>query len=274
MHELRSGRHRLPAKRRAGRLALAVGLCVCAGQLLAGPALAEAAPVSTTTVAAAQAAASVTPHVTIKPNTARLPWGNTLVLTATITDPSTRKAVWGGTVQFQVWKGGKWVSTGTRPVYSTGKSILSIKPYESRMYRAVYSGRGSYKGTVTGRTSVAVIASRAKVLAEARKHIGKPYKFGAVGPSAFDCSGFTKYVYKKAAGRVLPHKANDQQRSGTGVAKNKALPGDLIVIRSGSYGTHVGIYAGGGYMYDSPRAGVRVGKHKIWSSNYVVRRLA
>jgi cell wall-associated NlpC family hydrolase len=46
------------------------------------------------------------------------------------------------------------------------------------------------------------------------------------------------------------------------------------VIRSGSYGTHVGIYAGGGYMYDAPRPGVRVGKHKIWSTNYVVRRLA
>jgi cell wall-associated NlpC family hydrolase len=239
---------------------------------MAGPALAEAAPATTTTATTA-AAASTTPHVTIKPNTARLPWGNTLVLTATITDPGTGKPVWGGTVQFQVWRG-KWVSTGTRPVYSTGKSILSIKPYESRMYRAVYSGRGPYKGTVTGRTQVSVVASRAKVLAEARKHLGKPYRFAAVGPSAFDCSGFTKYVYRVAAGRVLPHKANDQQRSGAGVAKNRVLPGDLIVIRSGSYGTHVGIYAGGGYMYDAPRPGVRVGKHKIWSTNYVVRRLA
>ena len=26
-------------------------------------------------------------------------------------------------------------------------------------------------------------------------------------------------------------------------------------------------------MYDSPHTGARVGKHKIWSSNYVVRRL-
>ncbi len=271
MHELRSGRHRLPANRRAGRLAIAVGLCLCAGQLMAGPALADAA--APTTTATAPAAASVTPYVTIKPNTTRLPWGSTLTLTATVQDPATRQGVWGGTVQFQVWKG-KWVSTGTRPVYSTGKAILSIKPYDSRLYRAVYSGRGPYKGTATGRAKVSVVASRAKVIAEARKHIGKAYKFGAVGPSTFDCSGFTKYVYRVATGRVLPHKANDQQRSGTGVAKNKVLPGDLIVIRSGSYGTHVGVYAGGGYMYDAPRAGVRVGKHKIWSSNYVVRRLA
>ncbi|BCB88361.1 C40 family peptidase [Phytohabitans suffuscus] len=272
VHELRSGRHRLPASRRAGRLALAVGLCVCAGQLMAGPAVAGTAPAQSTT-ANAPAATPVTPQVGIKPNTTRLPWGSTLMLTATITDPATRQPVWGGTVQFQVWKG-RWVSTGTRPVYSTGKAILSIKPYEARLYRAVYSGRGPYAGTASGRTQVSVVASRAKVLAEARKHLGKPYRFAAAGPSAFDCSGYTKYVYRVATGRVLPHKANDQQRSGTGVAKNKALPGDLIVIRSGSYGTHVGIYAGGGYMYDSPRPGVRVGKHKIWSSNYVVRRLA
>ena len=273
MHELRSGRHRLPKKRRTGHLALAVGLCVCAGQLMAGPAFAEAAPATITTAAEQAAAASVTPRVTIQANTTSLPQGNTLMLTATITDPKTGKGVWGGTVQFQVWKG-TWVSTGTRPVYSTGKAILSIKPYESRMFRAVYSGRDTYKGVTTGSIKVTVVAGRAKVLAEARKHLGKPYKFGAVGPSAFDCSGFTKYVYRVAAGRVLPHKANDQQRSGTGVAKNKALPGDLIVIRSGSYGTHVGVYAGGGYMYDAPRPGVRVGKHKIWSTNYVVRRLA
>jgi hypothetical protein len=189
------------------------------------------------------------------------------MLTATMTDPSTGNGVGGGTVQFQVWKG-TWVSTGTRPVYSSGKAILSIRPSVARMYRAVYNGRGPYKGVTTRSVKVSVVASRATVLAEARKH------HGAAGPSAFDCSGFTKYVYRVATGAVLPHKANDQQRSGTGLARSQMRPGDLIVIRSGSHGTHAGIYAGGGYMYDAPRPGVRVGKHKIWSANYVVRRLA
>jgi cell wall-associated NlpC family hydrolase len=81
------------------------------------------------------------------------------------------------------------------------------------------------------------------------------------------------YVYRKAAGRKLPHKANSQQKYGTGVAKSKKQIGDLIVIRSGSYGTHAGIYAGNGTFWVAPRTGKTVRQQKIWSSNYVVRRL-
>jgi peptidoglycan DL-endopeptidase CwlO len=73
--------------------------------------------------------------------------------------------------------------------------------------------------------------------------------------------------------RKLPHKANAQQRYGKRIPRSQARPGDLIFFRSGSYAYHVAIYAGNGYMYDAPRPGKRVGKHKIWSRNYVVRRL-
>jgi cell wall-associated NlpC family hydrolase len=116
-------------------------------------------------------------------------------------------------------------------------------------------------------------APSARVLTEAAKHKGKRYKYGASGPNRFDCSGYTKYVYKKAVGKSLPHKANKQQRYGKAVSKSKARPGDLIVIRSGSYGTHAGIYAGGGKMWAAPRTGKTVTKQKIWARNYVVRRL-
>jgi len=112
-----------------------------------------------------------------------------------------------------------------------------------------------------------------KVLAEAKSHTGALYKFAAAGPKRFDCSGFTMYVYKKAAGKSLPHKANSQQHYGKAVSQGAKQVGDLIVFRSGSYGYHAGIYAGGGYWYDSPHSGARVGKHKMYGSNYVVRRL-
>jgi cell wall-associated NlpC family hydrolase len=125
--------------------------------------------------------------------------------------------------------------------------------------------------------SVKAAAAKAvgtRVVTEAAKHKGKRYLYGAVGPKRFDCSGYTLYVYKKTTGRKLPHKANLQQRYGKAVSKANAKPGDLIVIRSGSRGTHAGIYAGGGKMWSSPRSGKTVSKQKIWSNNYVVRRLA
>ncbi|WP_328463446.1 C40 family peptidase [Actinoplanes sp. NBC_00393] len=116
-------------------------------------------------------------------------------------------------------------------------------------------------------------AAANRVMNEAAKHKGKKYKFGAAGPKRFDCSGYTMYVYKKAAGKKLPHKAHLQQRYGKAVAKSSARPGDLIVIRKGTKGTHAGIYAGGGKMWAAPRTGKTVTKQKIWSKNYVVRRL-
>jgi cell wall-associated NlpC family hydrolase len=128
------------------------------------------------------------------------------------------------------------------------------------------------RATVTVTTATAKAAGT-RVVTEAARHKGKKYKFGAAGPKRFDCSGFTLYVYKKAAGKKLPHKANLQQRYGKAVAKSKKRPGDLIIIRTGSRGTHAGIYAGGGKMWSAPRTGKTVSKQKIWSTNYVVRRL-
>ncbi|GIE85722.1 C40 family peptidase [Actinoplanes regularis] len=119
-----------------------------------------------------------------------------------------------------------------------------------------------------------VRSAGARILAEAARHKGKPYRYGAVGPNRFDCSGFTLYVFKKTTGRKLPHKADLQQKYGKAISKAAAQPGDLIIIRKGSHGTHAAIYAGNGYMWSAPRTGKPVTKQKIWSSNYVVRRLA
>ena len=128
--------------------------------------------------------------------------------------------------------------------------------------------------TVSSSVDIPASAIGNSVISIASRYIGVPYVSGGSSPSGMDCSGFTKYVYKKAAGKSLPHKANSQQRYGKAVSKSNKKIGDLIVFRSGSYGSHVGIYAGSGYMYDSPHTGARVGKHKIYGSNYVVRRIA
>ncbi|BCY06615.1 C40 family peptidase [Actinoplanes sp. L3-i22] len=250
--------------------ALSLGFCLCAGQLMASsPASAATTPTAQTATTAAESAA-VKPTLTYRVNTLNLAWGSTLKVTAKVIDPRTGKIA-KGTVRLQGYRNGKWANLDT-DTSKTGTVTLTSKPKSAIYIRTVFTGSG-YTQFTSIRKKVSIKASGAKVLAEAKSHTGALYKFAAAGPKRFDCSGFTKYVYKKAAGKSLPHKANSQQKYGKAVSKSSKKVGDLIIFRSGSYGYHAGIYAGGGYMYDSPHTGARVGKHKIYGSNYVVRRL-
>lgn len=271
--------HRKSRSRRksvgTGTAALSLGACLCAGQLLSmAPAMAATPAVEAAPVVKAAALASVKPKITEAVSSRSIGWGKQVKVTAKLIDPRTGKFVTKGSIRFQAYRNGKWVNWGAaRKVSATGYTSIYAAPKVSGYFRADYLGGSGYSSNVSARTYVTVRADGAKVLAEAKSHTGALYKFAAAGPSRFDCSGFTEYVYKKAAGKSLPHKANSQQRYGTGVSKSSMKVGDLIIFRSGSYGYHAAIYAGGGYMYDSPHTGARVGKHKIYGSNYVVRRL-
>jgi len=126
--------------------------------------------------------------------------------------------------------------------------------------------------TPTSRAATTSSARGLAVVAAAARQAGKPYVYGAAGPKAFDCSGFTLYVFRQF-GVNLPHRAHLQRRAGFAVSRAQARPGDLIIFMRNGYGYHAAIYAGGNYMWDAPSRGGRVGKHKIWSSSIIFRRL-
>lgn len=102
-----------------------------------------------------------------------------------------------------------------------------------------------------------------RIAAEARRHVGKPYSFGAAGPNAFDCSGLTSYVYRQH-GIELPRTSTEQARaSGTRIGSPSDLrPGDLVLSSYGRKGRgvvdHVGIYVGDGQVVaaSNPSKGV------------------
>jgi cell wall-associated NlpC family hydrolase len=73
--------------------------------------------------------------------------------------------------------------------------------------------------------------------------IGAPYRWGAEGPSAFDCSGLVQWSFKKA-GINLPRTSQQQSGVGTPVGKSDLRPGDLVFFHRPV--SHVGIYIGGG----------------------------
>ena len=253
----------------AGTMAVALGVSLFAGQLVTTPAVASV----TTGTAAAAAAVSVKPRIRVAASPRTIGWGSTSTVTARPVDPRTGRAVRSGSVRLQAYRGGAWRTWATKRVAARGYVSFSTGPRTTSIFRTQYTGAARYRWATSTTIRVIVRSSGARIIAEAQKHRGKAYRFGASGPRTFDCSGFTMYVYKTAAGKKLPHKADLQQRLGRRVSKANARLGDLVVVRSGSYGTHAGIYAGGGYMWASPRSGRTVDRQRIWTTSYVVQRL-
>jgi cell wall-associated NlpC family hydrolase len=87
------------------------------------------------------------------------------------------------------------------------------------------------------------------VLAVAKQQIGKPYRYGATGPSSFDCSGFTSYVWRKA-GVSLPRTSVAQYNALPHISKQHARVGDLVYSPG-----HIGLYIGNGKMIHAPHSG-------------------
>lgn len=81
------------------------------------------------------------------------------------------------------------------------------------------------------------------ILTEAQKHLGKRYSYGSKGPNAFDCSGFSSYVYKQF-GIDLSPASKVQYTQGQPVKRSELRKGDLVFFtsrRSGRGVGHVGI---------------------------------
>jgi cell wall-associated NlpC family hydrolase len=122
------------------------------------------------------------------------------------------------------------------------------------------------------KTRSAAQVKRDKVIALAKKYSGRPYRWGAAGPKSFDCTGYTKFIFKKV-GIKLPH-SGAQGKKGKKVSRKNARPGDLVIFRDSSGRVyHAGIYAGGNKMYDAPTYGKKTGKHRIWSKRVEFRRV-
>ena len=102
-----------------------------------------------------------------------------------------------------------------------------------------------------------------QVIAIAKAQVGDPWRYGATGPSAFDCSGLVIYSYKVAGDLALIGNGNYRSASALykyfrdrgKTSRTSATPGDLVVWGNGS---HIGIYLGGGMAISTLNSGVRV----------------
>ena len=108
----------------------------------------------------------------------------------------------------------------------------------------------------------------------AKQYLNCKYVYGGSGPSTFDCSGFTMYVYKHF-GISLSHSATAQSKVGTYIAKENLQPGDLVFFKD--YQTmdgigHCGIYIGdGNFIHASSGTGYCVKISTLLSGSYNTR---
>ena len=118
-------------------------------------------------------------------------------------------------------------------------------------------------------TGVTVSGSASNLISYARRFIGVPYVWGGTSPSGFDCSGFTSYVYRNAAGIDIGRTTYSQINAGREVSRSELQPGDLVFPHEG----HVGIYVGNGQMIHAPQTGdvVKISPvYKFWRARRVL----
>ena len=115
-----------------------------------------------------------------------------------------------------------------------------------------------------------------QAIAFARAQIGEPYRWGAAGPKAWDCSGLTMGAWA-AAGKSLPHYSVAQYSQSTPIRQSQLQPGDLLFwgsSRSPGSIYHVALYVGGGQMIHASRPGrpvAQVGINEWIAPNFFAR---
>ena len=142
-------------------------------------------------------------------------------------------------------------------------STGSITGYVSADYVAILDDLGSSPlGAAAAALAISLVGSR--------------YVYGAAGPTTFDCSGLTYYIYKQL-GRTLSRGSSGQYRNnGSFVSASNLEPGDLVFFFGpkfdGSGGTlpttHMGIYVGNGQFIHASTTTYRVQYDNLYGSYY------
>lgn len=109
------------------------------------------------------------------------------------------------------------------------------------------SGALAVRGTVTG----------ADIVRAARDYLGVRYVWGGDTPRAFDCSGFTRYVFARY-GITLPRTAHEQAAVGDAPFPGDLRPGDLLFFYGGRGAQHIAIYVGGDTIIHASSSSKRV----------------
>jgi cell wall-associated NlpC family hydrolase len=133
-----------------------------------------------------------------------------------------------------------------------------VNPLERFMHPLL--PRAEYDAVPNPAPAAGPAGNAAKLIDNAKKFIGTPYKWGGSSPLGFDCSGFTQYVFKQM-GVDLPRVSYQQGTSGAAVAGGAWQPGDLIFSDNSPRNPgadHVMLYMGNNQIIEAPKPGTPV----------------
>jgi cell wall-associated NlpC family hydrolase len=133
------------------------------------------------------------------------------------------------------------VAVPDRPTMQVSELVTEVTGEMQKLTPAVEANVATVARTKELSSSPA--AMRKAAVSKALSKIGKPYRWGATGPNAFDCSGLVKWSFEKA-GRTLPRTSKAMSGVGVKVSKSSLQPGDLVFFYKPI--SHVGIYIGNG----------------------------
>lgn len=156
---------------------------------------------------------------------------------------------------------------------STNNASNSSSSQASSSNNASSSNAGVSNVVIPSTPAPAPSGNGSAIVAEAYKHIGKPYVWGAKGPNTFDCSGFTRYVYLQVTGRDIGGWTVPQEGAGAIIPVSQAQPGDLYFWGSRGSSYHVAIALGGGSYIHAPQPGesVKVSSVAYFAPSFAVR---
>lgn len=146
---------------------------------------------------------------------------------------------------------------GTHRYISASSTYTYLKP------------NGSTATTVTTTSSS---SARTKLVAESKKYLGTPYRYGGTTTSGFDCSGYTGHVYKKAINKSIPRDSRSQYANAKKISKSAIQAGDLVFFsHNGSTIQHVGMALSKTQMINSETGGVKYASFTsgYWAPRYV-----
>ncbi|MCJ7687752.1 MAG: C40 family peptidase [Clostridiaceae bacterium] len=152
--------------------------------------------------------------------------------------------------------------------------VRSVEKKKIEKKKEISRGEPSSKSKSIGETSSKSIftGGKSNLISYAYNFIGRPYVWGGEGPRSFDCSGFTKYIYKEF-GVNLPHYTGSQIGKGSSVSRENLEQGDLIFFNTDGKASHVGIYVGGGDFIHASSGSKKVTVSNL-SQSYYNKRFA